>query len=132
MANEKVDVVIVGAGASGAAFALSAVGYRGAALALGDTPFALAAAFSLLVASVPLTVSFTSDGETPAGNSTRTSASPPVTISGRLDNTRTCNWSAAPPTCGEASTTTLIAAATWKRRSIRLSLRVLRDRGAPS
>jgi drug/metabolite transporter (DMT)-like permease len=36
--------------ASGAAFALSAVGYRGAALALGDLPFALAAAYSLVVA----------------------------------------------------------------------------------
>jgi drug/metabolite transporter (DMT)-like permease len=36
--------------ASGAAFALSAVGYRGAALALPGTPFPMAAAFSLLVA----------------------------------------------------------------------------------
>ena len=36
--------------ASGAGFALSAVGYRGAALALAPAPFAMAAAFSLLVA----------------------------------------------------------------------------------
>ena len=47
-----------------------------------------ASAFNLPVASVPLTVSFTSDGERPAGSSTRTSASPPVTISGRLESTR--------------------------------------------
>lgn len=36
--------------ASGAGFALSAVGYRGATLALGDAQFLLAAAFTLLVA----------------------------------------------------------------------------------
>jgi drug/metabolite transporter (DMT)-like permease len=36
--------------ASGAGFALSAVGFRGAALALGDTPFLMAAASTLLVA----------------------------------------------------------------------------------
>lgn len=36
--------------ASGACFAFSAVGYRGAALALGDTPFIMAAAFTLVVA----------------------------------------------------------------------------------
>lgn len=36
--------------ASGAFFAFSAVGYRGAALALGETPFAMAAAFSLVAA----------------------------------------------------------------------------------
>jgi drug/metabolite transporter (DMT)-like permease len=36
--------------ASGAAFALSAVGYRGAALALDGAPFLIAAAFTLLVA----------------------------------------------------------------------------------
>ena len=36
--------------ASGAFFAFSAVGYRGAALALGDTPFLISAAFTLLVA----------------------------------------------------------------------------------
>jgi drug/metabolite transporter (DMT)-like permease len=34
--------------ASGAFFAFSAVGYRGAALALGDTPFLMAAAFTLV------------------------------------------------------------------------------------
>jgi len=38
--------------ASGAGFALSAVGYRGAALALGDTPFLMAAAATLLVAQL--------------------------------------------------------------------------------
>jgi drug/metabolite transporter (DMT)-like permease len=42
--------------ASGAAFALSAVGYRGAALALPEATFALAAAFSLLVAQSIQTV----------------------------------------------------------------------------
>src|SRR4030095_11954518 len=67
-----------------------------------------ASAFSLPVASVPLTVSFTSDGATPGGRSTRTSASPPVTISGRLDSTRTCKPSAAPPETVAVSTTTLI------------------------
>lgn len=36
--------------ASGACFAFSAVGYRGAALALGDTPFMMSAAFALVVA----------------------------------------------------------------------------------
>ena len=36
--------------ASGAGFALSAVGYRGAALALGDTPFLVAAAVTLVAA----------------------------------------------------------------------------------
>ena len=36
--------------ASGAGFAFSAVGFRGAALALGDTPFLMAAASTLLVA----------------------------------------------------------------------------------
>jgi drug/metabolite transporter (DMT)-like permease len=35
---------------SGAFFAFSAVGYRGAALALGDTPFLMAAAFALVAA----------------------------------------------------------------------------------
>jgi drug/metabolite transporter (DMT)-like permease len=40
---------LVGLG-SGAAFALSAVGYRGAALALDGAPFLIAAAFTLLVA----------------------------------------------------------------------------------
>ncbi len=38
--------------ASGAGFAFSAVGYRGGALALGDTPFLLAAACTLLAAQV--------------------------------------------------------------------------------
>ena len=38
--------------ASGAGFALSAVGYRGAALALGDTPFLMAAAATLLAAQL--------------------------------------------------------------------------------
>ena len=38
--------------ASGTGFALSAVGYRGAALALPDTPFLMAAAFTLLVAQL--------------------------------------------------------------------------------
>jgi len=38
--------------ASGAGFAFSAVGYRGAALALGETPFLLAAACTLLAAQV--------------------------------------------------------------------------------
>ena len=36
--------------ASGAFFAFSAVGYRGAALALGDTPFMMSAAFALVIA----------------------------------------------------------------------------------
>ena len=36
--------------ASGAGFAFSAVGYRGAALALGDTPFLLSAAYTLVAA----------------------------------------------------------------------------------
>jgi drug/metabolite transporter (DMT)-like permease len=40
---------LIGLG-SGAAFALSAVGYRGAALALDGAPFLIAAAFTLLVA----------------------------------------------------------------------------------
>ncbi|HEY5929501.1 MAG TPA: EamA/RhaT family transporter [Burkholderiales bacterium] len=38
--------------ASGAGFALSAVGFRGAALALGDTPFPMAAASTLVVAQL--------------------------------------------------------------------------------
>ena len=42
--------------ASGAFFAFSAVGYRGAALALGDTPFIIAAAFTLVVAQTLQTV----------------------------------------------------------------------------
>ena len=42
--------------ASGAGFALSAVGYRGAALALGDVSFLLAAACTLLAAQVIQTV----------------------------------------------------------------------------
>jgi drug/metabolite transporter (DMT)-like permease len=42
--------------ASGAGFALAAVGYRGAALALGDTPFLLAAAYTLVVAQLLQTV----------------------------------------------------------------------------
>jgi drug/metabolite transporter (DMT)-like permease len=42
--------------ASGAFFAFSAVGYRGAALALGDTPFMMAAAFALVVAQSLQTV----------------------------------------------------------------------------
>jgi len=42
--------------ACGAGFALSAVGYRGAALALGDTPFAIAAAAALVVALAIQTV----------------------------------------------------------------------------
>jgi drug/metabolite transporter (DMT)-like permease len=42
--------------ASGAGFALSAVGYRGAALALGDAPFAMAAATTLVVAQAIQTV----------------------------------------------------------------------------
>jgi drug/metabolite transporter (DMT)-like permease len=42
--------------ASGAGFALSAVGYRGAALALGDTPFLLAAACTLATAQLMQTV----------------------------------------------------------------------------
>ena len=41
---------------SGAGFAFSAVGYRGAALALGDTPFLLAAACTLLAAQIIQTV----------------------------------------------------------------------------
>jgi drug/metabolite transporter (DMT)-like permease len=36
--------------ASGTGFALSAIGYRGAALALGETPFPIAAAYTLLIA----------------------------------------------------------------------------------
>ncbi len=42
--------------ASGAFFAFSAVGYRGAALALGDTPFPVAAAFALVSAQTLQTV----------------------------------------------------------------------------
>lgn len=42
--------------ASGAGFALSAVGYRGAALALGDTPFLMAAAYTLVAAQLVQTV----------------------------------------------------------------------------
>jgi len=42
--------------ASGAGFALSAVGYRGAALALGEAPFAMAAATTLVVAQAIQTV----------------------------------------------------------------------------
>ncbi len=42
--------------ASGAFFAFSAVGYRGAALALGDTPFPMAAAVTLVVAQSLQTV----------------------------------------------------------------------------
>ena len=42
--------------ASGACFAFSAVGYRGAALALGDTPFMMSAAFALVVAQSQQTV----------------------------------------------------------------------------
>jgi len=42
--------------ACGALFALSAVGYRGATLALPGTPFVIAAAFTLLVAQVLQTV----------------------------------------------------------------------------
>ncbi len=42
--------------ASGAFFAFSAVGYRGAALALGDTPFMMSAAFALVVAQTLQTV----------------------------------------------------------------------------
>lgn len=38
--------------ASGAGFAFSAVGYRGAALALGDTPFLLSAAYTLVAAQL--------------------------------------------------------------------------------
>jgi drug/metabolite transporter (DMT)-like permease len=46
---------LIGLG-SGAAFALSAVGYRGAALALDGAPFLVAAAFTLLVAQTIQTV----------------------------------------------------------------------------
>jgi drug/metabolite transporter (DMT)-like permease len=42
--------------ASGAFFAFSAVGYRGAALALGETPFLMAAAFTLVGAQTLQTV----------------------------------------------------------------------------
>ena len=42
--------------ASGAFFAFSAVGYRGAALALGDTPFLMAAAATLVAAQLLQTV----------------------------------------------------------------------------
>lgn len=42
--------------ASGAFFAFSAVGYRGAALALGDTPFMMSAAFTLVAAQSLQTV----------------------------------------------------------------------------
>jgi len=42
--------------ASGAFFAFSAVGYRGAALALGDTPFMMSAAFTLVAAQSIQTV----------------------------------------------------------------------------
>lgn len=38
--------------ASGAGFAFSAVGYRGAALSLGDTPFLLSAAYTLVAAQL--------------------------------------------------------------------------------
>ena len=38
--------------ASGTGFALSAVGFRGAALALGDTPFPMAAAVTLVAAQL--------------------------------------------------------------------------------
>lgn len=38
--------------ASGTGFALSAVGYRGAALSLGETPFLMAAAYTLLAAQL--------------------------------------------------------------------------------
>lgn len=38
--------------ASGAGFALSAVGFRGAALSLGDTPFPMAAAVTLVIAQL--------------------------------------------------------------------------------
>jgi drug/metabolite transporter (DMT)-like permease len=41
---------------SGAGFALSAIGYRGAALALGDTPFPMAAAWTLVIALTIQTV----------------------------------------------------------------------------
>ncbi len=41
---------------SGTGFALAAVGYRGAALALGDTPFLLAAAYTLVAAQLLQTV----------------------------------------------------------------------------
>src|SRR4029077_16424151 len=42
--------------ASGTGFAFSAVGYRGAALALGDTPFLMAAAYALVIAQILQTV----------------------------------------------------------------------------
>jgi len=42
--------------ASGALFGLAAVGYRGGALALGDTPFVMAAAFGLVIAQAAQTV----------------------------------------------------------------------------
>jgi len=42
--------------ASGAGFAFSAVGFRGAALSLGDTPFMMSAAFTLVVAQSLQTV----------------------------------------------------------------------------
>jgi len=42
--------------ASGAGFAFSAVGFRGAALALGDTPFLMAAASTLLIAQFAQTL----------------------------------------------------------------------------
>jgi drug/metabolite transporter (DMT)-like permease len=42
--------------ASGSGFALAAVGYRGAALALGDAPFLLAAAYTLFAAQLLQTV----------------------------------------------------------------------------
>jgi drug/metabolite transporter (DMT)-like permease len=42
--------------ASGTGFALSAVGYRGAALSLGDTPFLMAAAYALVTAQILQTV----------------------------------------------------------------------------
>jgi drug/metabolite transporter (DMT)-like permease len=42
--------------ASGAGFALAAVGYRGAAQALGDAPFLLAAAYTLIAAQLLQTV----------------------------------------------------------------------------
>jgi drug/metabolite transporter (DMT)-like permease len=41
---------------SGTGFALAAVGYRGATLALGDTPFLLAAAYTLVAAQLVQTV----------------------------------------------------------------------------
>jgi drug/metabolite transporter (DMT)-like permease len=48
-------VAMLGLG-SGALFGLAAVGYRGGALALGDTPFLIAAAFGLVVAQTAQSV----------------------------------------------------------------------------